>query len=212
MAFLLTGCRKETPKETTAAATTAAVTETTAEASTEAPKKEPEKLFTFTRENMPVMDGSTSMVPLAKAAASVLLGESAEEVGDLVSFNRTTQSFRNLMYGDAEILIVGEPNAAVFDEMETYGYKYELEEIATDALIFVVNKDNPVENLTTEQIRKIYTGEITNWKEVGGNDCEIIPFQRNEGAGSQALIKKLIMKDTPMMEAPAQFISGEMGA
>ena len=167
--------------------------------------------FTFTRENFPRMDGSTSMVPLGQAVASVLLGQSREDVADLVEFNRTTQSFRNLKDGQCDLLLVGQPNAAVFDEMKEAGFEYDLETIATDALIFVVNENNPVDSLTTEQIRKIYTGEITNWSEVGGEDAEIVPFQRNEGAGSQALMLKLVMGDTPMMEAPSDYIAGAMG-
>ncbi len=173
--------------------------------------EEPENAFTFTRENFPVMDGSTSMVPLGQAVASVLLGESREDVADLAQFNRTTQSFRNLKDGLCDILIVGQPNAVVFDEMEEAGFEYELETIATDALIFVVNEGNPVDDLTTDQIRAIYTGEITNWAEVGGLDEPIVPFQRNEGAGSQALMVKLVMGDTPLMEAPAEYIATAMG-
>lgn len=170
-----------------------------------------EDAFVFTRDNFPKMDGSTACVPLAQAAASVLLGESREDCADLVQFNRTTQSFRNLKDGLCEILIVGQPNAAVFDEMEAEGFEYELETIATDALIFVVNENNPVDNLTTEQIRGIYTGEITNWSEVGGNDESIVPFQRNEGAGSQALMVKLVMGETPMMEPPQEYLIDSMG-
>ena len=172
---------------------------------------EPEPVFVFTRENFPKMDGSTSMVPLGQAVASVLLGETREQASELVQFNRTTQSFRNLKDGVSDILIVGQPSAVVFDEMEADGFAYELEAIATDALIFVVNENNPVDDLTTEQIRGIYTGEITNWAEVGGADEEIVPFQRNEGAGSQALIEKLVMGDTPMMQAPSEYVAGEMG-
>lgn len=170
-----------------------------------------ENVFKFTRENFPRMDGSTSCVPLGQAVASVLLGESREECADLAQFNRTTQSFRNLKDGLCDILIVSEPNAAVFDEMEAEGFNYEIAPIATDALIFVVNESNPVNNLTTEQIRGIYTGEITNWSEVGGADEEIVPFQRNEGAGSQALILKLVMGDTPMMEPPKEYLVSSMG-
>lgn len=170
-----------------------------------------ENVFKFTRENFPRMDGSTSCVPLGQAVASVLLGESREECAGLAQFNRTTQSFRNLKDGLCDILIVSEPNAAVFDEMEAEGFNYEIVPIATDALIFVVNESNPVDNLTTEQIRGIYTGEITNWSEVGGADEEIIPFQRNEGAGSQALMLKLVMGDTPMMEPPKEYLVSSMG-
>ncbi len=187
-----------------------APTEVPTEAPTE-PTTEPDNLFTFTRENFPRMDGSTSMVPLGEAIASVLLGESREEVTDLVQFNRTTQSFRNLMSGYCDILIVGEPNAAVYDEMDAAHFKADIETIATDALVFVVNADNPVDNLTTEQVRKIYAGEITNWSEVGGNDAPIEAFQRNENAGSQALMLKLVMKDTPLMDAPEDYIVTSMG-
>jgi phosphate transport system substrate-binding protein len=80
-----------------------------------------------------------------------------------------------------------------------------------DGLVFVVNESNPVENLTTEQIQKIYSGEITNWSEVGGDDVDIVPFQRNEEAGSQTAMKKLVMGGIPMMEAPAEYVSGAMG-
>lgn len=176
-----------------------------------APSTEEPALFEFTRENFPRLDGSTSMVPLGQAVASVLLGESREEVSDLVQFNRTTQSFRNLMNGDCDLLMVGEPNAAVYREMEEAGFEADMAAIASDALIFVVNADNPVDNLTTEQLRQIYTGEITNWSEVGGNDAPIMAFQRNEDAGSQALMRKLVMGDTPMAESPKEYVIGSMG-
>ena len=82
--------------------------------------------------------------------------------------------------------------------------------IGHDALVFVVNEDNPVDSLTTDQIRDIYAGKITNWKEVGGNDAPIVAFQRNENAGSQALMKKLIMQDTELMTPPTDYIVDSM--
>ncbi len=171
----------------------------------------PDDVFRFTRENFPRMDGSTACVPLGQALASVLLGESRDDVADLVQFNRTTQSFRNLMAGEADILISGEPNKAVWDEMEENHFEADTYIFGRDALVFVVNENNPVDNLTTDQIRDIYSGKITNWKEVGGEDAPIIAIQRNEGAGSQALIKKLVMKDVEMAEAPAEYVAGGMG-
>ncbi len=170
-----------------------------------------ENAFQFTRETFPRLDGSTSMVPLAEAVASVLLGEDRESVTDLCQFNRTTQSFRNLAMGECDLLLAGEPNAAVFTEMEEQGFAYEIETIAMDGLVFLVNENNPVDSLTTDQIRDIYTGKITNWSQVGGSDAEIIPFQRNEGAGSQALMKKLVMGDTPLAEPPEEYMASSMG-
>lgn len=167
-------------------------------------------VVTFTRDNFPRLNGSTSCVPLGEAVASVLLGESREQVADLIRFSRTTNSFRALMAGEADLLIAAEPNAAVYDEMAEADFVPAMEPFATDGLVFVVNADNPVDSLTAQQLRDIYAGRITNWKEVGGEDREIVPFQRNEDAGSQALLKKLVMGDTPLMEPPTGYIIDSM--
>ena len=195
---------ESTPVSTASPASTTAATEPPVSTAA-APE------FRFSRENFPRLDGSTACLPMAEAICSVLLGEDRDSVQDLIHFNRTTQSFRNLMQGECDLLLAGQPNAAVFEEMEEQGFAYDMEQLGTDALVFLVNEANPVETLTTEQIRAIYTGEITNWKEVGGLDAPIIPLQRNEGAGSQALMKKLVMQDTPLMEAPEEYIPGSMG-
>ena len=166
--------------------------------------------FVFTRENFPRMDGSTSMVPLAEAVASVLLGESREAVSDLVHFNRTSQSFRNLMDGNCDILLAGDPAESVWEECREQGFAYERAHIATDALIFVVSADNPVDSLTTEQIRKIYTGEITNWSQLDGDDVAILPFQRNAEAGSQAAMERLVMDGLEMMDPPTEQVIDSM--
>lgn len=170
-----------------------------------------EEAFRFTRENFPVMDGSTSMVPLGQAIASVLLGESREDAANLISFNRTTQSFRNLRDGYCDIVIAAEPKNEVFDEMHQAGFPYLLEPIAKEALVFVVNAANPVDSLTQQQVRDIYSGAVTNWSQVGGADLPIEAFQRNPTAGSQVMMEKLVMDGTPMMEAPATHIPTEMG-
>jgi len=66
--------------------------------------------------------------------------------------------------------------------------------IAIDGIAIVVNPENPVKNLTLEQIRGIYAGEITNWKEVGGRDGGINAFTREEGSGTRGAFEELVMK------------------
>ena len=160
--------------------------------------------FVFTRENFPRMDGSTSTAPLAQAAACVLLGEPREAVAELTVFSRTTQSFRSLAAGLSDILIVSEPTPEVFGELRSMGFELDMAPIALDALAFVVNASNPVNSLTIKQIQGIYTGTITNWREVGGDDIEIVAFQRNAEAGSQVLMEKLVMYGHNMADAPMQ--------
>ena len=162
--------------------------------------------FQFTRENFPKLDGSTSTVPLAQAVCSVLLGESREQVADLVSFSRTTASYRALMDGKADLLLAAEPEKNYLDLFLRQD-KWLMTPFATEALVFVVQEDNPVDDLTIEQIRGIYSGQITNWKDVGGEDEPIVAYQRNRNAGSQAIIQKIVMGDTPFMDPPADYIA-----
>lgn len=167
--------------------------------------------FVFTRENFPRLNGSTSTVPLGEAICSVLLGETRTQVSDLVQFSKTTAAYRALMNGASDLLIVGEANETILAEKEEQGFQWEQAPFATDAFVFVVNEANPVDSITVDQARDIYSGKITNWKELGGEDREITAFQRNEEAGSQALMEKLVMQGTPMMEAPKDYVVGTMG-
>lgn len=166
---------------------------------------------TFTRDNMPRLDGSTSTVPLALAVCAEVLGESREDVQDLVHFNKTTTAYFNLLEGNADMLIVGEANDDVMARKKELNFEWEKQPFATDAFVFVVNEDNPVDSITVEQARDIYSGKITNWSELGGEDRPITALQRNEGAGSQTLMEKLVMQGTPMMDAPTEYIVTTMG-
>ena len=76
--------------------------------------------------------------------------------------------------------------------------------------MFVVNENNPVDSLTVEEIQKIYTGEITNWSQVGGEDLDIAAFQRNQGAGSQTMFEKLVMDGLTPMDPPEAWLSDSM--
>ena len=156
--------------------------------------------FRFTRETLPRLDGSTATVPLGQAVAAVLLGESREEVDDLIQFNKTSRAYYNLVDGEADLLLVAEGGEDSYQYRDDHGRKWRMEPIAAETLVFFVNEDNPVNGLTLDQVRKIYAGEITNWKAVGGNDAPIQAYQRPKGGGSQAIMDKEVMGDIPMME------------
>ena len=76
--------------------------------------------------------------------------------------------------------------------------------------MFFVNKSNPIESLTAQQIKDIYSGKITNWREVGGKNEKIVAFQRNEGSGSQSMMLRF-MGDTPIMPAQMKVSQGMGG-
>lgn len=67
--------------------------------------------------------------------------------------------------------------------------------VALDAIAIIVNKNNKIDSLDFEQLKKIYTGEIKNWKEVGGNDGKIILFGRENSSGTHEFFKSVILVD-----------------
>ena len=177
--------------------------------------------FRFTRGNFPRLDGSVAMAPLGEAIACVLLGEPRSDVSELINFKKTTTAYINLVRRDgfnteyyADIIIAGEPNWDFIDWVyngEEVKDMLEIAPIALDALVFVVSESNPVNNLTTGQIQKIYTGSITNWEQVGGNDIEIVAFQCSPGAGSQVRMEELVMRGIRLAPAPSASMVGTMG-
>lgn len=182
-----------------------------------------EEKFLFTEENYPRVDGSTATIPLIEAVECALLGKSRTDV--IVNVSKTSGAYEALAEGEVDVLLVydgGEDTRKKVNADELF----ETVPIGKDALVFLVNKDNPVENLTTEQVRKIFSGEYTNWSQLGGSDELIRAYQRGISSGSQALMDKLVMKELPMagsakvqviesmgglIDAVADFVGGPTG-
>ena len=78
---------------------------------------------------------------------------------------------------------IGLSSRALKDDEKASGLKETI--LALDGIAVIVNPANPVSDLDVETIAKIYTGEITNWKEVGGNDAEIVLIGREAGSGTR---------------------------
>ncbi len=154
----------------------------------------------YTYETYPVIDGSTATLPLAYALASHMLGISPNQAENITHHSKTENAYNNLISGKADMLITGEPNAERIAKAKEQGVEFETYDFALDGFVFMINNDNPVTNLTTGQIQDIYQGKITNWKELGGNDAQIIPFQRNEDSGSQAHMRNDFMKGLKMID------------
>lgn len=64
--------------------------------------------------------------------------------------------------------------------------------MAIDAIALITNVNNPIKNLTSDQIKGIYTGEITNWQELGGDDAPIVAVSREDGSGTRGAFEEII--------------------
>ena len=166
----------------------------------------------FSLEEYPHVDGSTSMLPLSRALMMASTGVSAQEAELRISHSKTTLSFYALVSGEADLLLVARPAQEAFDYAEDMGVELEMRPIGVDALVFLTSDKNPVDSLTQQQAVGIYTGAITNWKEVGGADAEIVAYQRNETSGSQVMMENVVMDGQLMTDAPVEYRPSEMGA
>lgn len=158
---------------------------------------------TMTVDTYPVVDGSTATLPLSEAVFMAATGESAEVAAENVVHTKTTNSYNRLYNKEADLLIVYEPAETIVERMKTEPLC--IKPIGLDALVFLANTANPLSSLTMEQLVDIYSGEITNWAEIGGPDKELLAFQRPAGSGSQTLMQKLVMEDVTMVDGDNVF-------
>lgn len=182
-----------------------------AEENTEEVSQDPASEPFLSLEDYPNMDGSTANLPLMAAVLSTATGMDAAEAENTVGCTTTPYAWERLARGETDILLVyeaAEDTKALLDEI---GTELEITPVGLDALVFIVNEQNPVQSLTQDQLRDIYTGKITNWSELGGEDLDITAFQRVPTSGSQSLFIKLLMGDITPMEAPKEFAPSAMG-
>lgn len=176
----------------------------------------------LTVDNYPRVDGSSSTEPLNTLIACKLLGwrykwrslmegngiwrlepnrEDIPEVffGERIKSSQTHHSIINLIDNRTDLILSARKMSA--DEKsyaESRGVSLIETPIALDGLDFIVNKENTINSLTVQQLQDIYSGNITNWKEVGGSDQAIKPFIRNANSGSQEMMKELVMDHADM--------------
>ena len=168
-------------------------------------------------DEFPITDGSTACIPLIAQIMADTTGMDLETAQSCVNTNTTAWAWRNLsLYGGNEgdatkLIIAYEAPESVKEEMAAEGDPLDQKAIGRDALVFIVNDDNPMQSLSQQQIKDIYAGKITNWKEVGGADSPIVAFQRGEDSGSQTLFQKLLIQGGELMEAPTELAPTEMG-
>lgn len=134
-------------------------------------------------------DGSTSMESVVKA-----LGEAFMEMNPEVTVNYSgTGSGTGIQSAIDGTCDLGLSSRALKDEEKTNGAVENI--VALDGVAVVINPANGVEDLTVEQIAQIFTGEITNWSELGGTDGEIAVFGREAGSGTRGAFEEIVGVD-----------------
>ena len=164
--------------------------------------------------DLPVLDGAAALVPVyASVIENIypegcvtyeggvfdddnLYGENFAE-GSAMRYRNTIRGFNAVVDGSADIFFTAHPSEEQMKYAQEQGVDLVLVPVGYEAFVFFVNINNPVTDLTTDQIRSIYAGDITNWSEIGGPNLPINALTRVPGSGSQTMMDAF-MGDTPI--------------
>ena len=176
------------------------------------------KSIGITSYNFPRIDGSTSTVPLMGQIIMSMfdqgLGQNdiwgwADYVPAMAS--RTVPSYELLIAEYVDLILVPNPSEHVLNLAQDAGVELEFTPIAAEALVFITSTDNPVTDITKDQVLQIYTeNTITNWAQLGGYDGLIIPLSRNPHSGSQTLMDNMVLYGQEIHPAHDLFQIGGM--
>ena len=141
---------------------------------------------------LPVLDGAAALYPMYSAFVhavyppdSVSYNGTDFMPGSAMQYSNTRGAYQAVAEGKADVIFCAKPSAEQLEYAKKRGVELELVPIGKEAFVFLVNRQNPVNDLTVEQVRGIYAGTYTKWSEVGGDDSYIDAVQRNTGSGSQ---------------------------
>lgn len=139
------------------------------------------------------VEGSTTLGPVARAFAErCMASRSGVEIS--VTETNSTGGARSLINGACDVAAMSRfPRDAEFKAAIYNGVLPVAHPAAIDAVAVIVHPSNPVKTLTTEQLRDIYTGRVTNWKELGGGDGPIARIVREPASGTQDAFETLVM-------------------
>ena len=148
--------------------------------------------------NTIVVDGSTTVGPIAKAFAGYYM-KLHPDVTITVSESGSGNGAKSLINAACDVATMSRPmKASEKKAAQDAGVLPIQQVVALDGIAMIVNQQNPVKNLTTAQILKIYTGEIRNWKDLGGPDQAIVVISRETNSGTYETFETKVLEGKKM--------------
>ncbi len=156
----------------------------------------------FAGGDFPVMDSSTARKPVT-ADIYAFFCESTGAGGTVPLCSTTHNAWLNIADRVADVALLAAPTQEEQDYLNERGVTVEMKLYGGDGLVFIGNRACGVEDLSLEQVRAIYRGEITNWAQLGGADAAIRVLYRDDQSGSQRLFERMLWKDEPVPDFEA---------
>lgn len=179
-------------------------------------------------DDLPVLDGAAALVPVYASIINAVYPEGSVtyEGGSFsddnfygenfapdskMQYKNTVRGYQAIVDGTTDILFCAAPSAEQKKYAEEKGVELVYVPIGLEAFIFFVNENNPVDSLTTEQVRGIYSGKYTNWSQVGGPNRIINPVSRLQGSGSQSAMDAFMGETKTAQKSPFAIAGAAIG-
>lgn len=177
---------------------------------------------------LPVLDGAAALVPVYAAVIHNVYPEGCVtyEGGSFsddnfygenfaadsaMQYKNTVRGYRAVVDGETDMLFCAAPSAEQKKYAGERGVELVYVPIGLEAFVFFVNENNPVDSLTVEQVRGIYSGKYKNWAEVGGVRRAINPVTRLEGSGSQTMFEAFMGESSIGRKSPFAVFGASIG-
>lgn len=154
------------------------------------------------------VSGSTTVLPLAEGGAEVFNAEQSD-YAVLVTGGGTGVGIKNIVEGNSHIGIASREITP--DEIGQFGDRFQENLVGYDGIVIAVSKriyDAGVTSLTKDQVKKIYAGEIKNWKDLGGPDDQILVAAREQASGTRDTFNEEIMGDKKVETPGVSSVAG----
>ena len=170
-------------------------------------------------DDLPVLDGKDSLFPLCAAMVNATYPQEAfSNLGSSTSTYLDAMGYyKYLSWEEVDIRFDTAPKYefedVYYSEDSDVPMQFERILLGGQGLVFFTHAANPVEGLTRDQLRGIYSGTITNWAEVGGEDTPTLPYQHEDYSDAQAALRRF-MGEMPLAQAPTEirrYLSGDGG-
>ncbi|MDR0913907.1 MAG: substrate-binding domain-containing protein [Oscillospiraceae bacterium] len=150
-------------------------------------------------DDLPVLDGATAMYPVYAGIVNSVYDKNAYSP-DIAICSNTTNAYNRIINGQCDIIFAASASEKQKQTAKEAGTQLIFTPIGKEAFVFLVGKENPLDNLSYQQIKNIYSGKSAYWNTLGwSNGGKIIAFMRQEGSGSQTGLQT-IMQGLPIQK------------